>query len=143
MAVADGAWRLDGTSLDQAARAVERTRATDGVGDRSAEIVAFVADLADGVRAGEVEEALSLPDARRYLARLTRSGRITRVRRGLYALPESVSPQSQVSQPAEDSGQRDTGDSPMAGVCERCEYLADRLVGGRCESCAYPSDTDR
>ncbi|CAN5121059.1 hypothetical protein BH11ACT1_BH11ACT1_19310 [soil metagenome] len=77
-------WTLDGQELADAARKAAETRATVGLGDRSAEIVAYVNTQPDGVRAADVEQALELPDARRYLARLADSDRITKTGRGLY-----------------------------------------------------------
>lgn len=77
-------WTLDGNELADAARKAAEVRATAGLGDRSSEIVAHVNAHPDGVRAADVERALELPDARRYLARLAESGRITKTGRGLY-----------------------------------------------------------
>jgi len=77
-------WTLDGQELAEAARHAAEARATAGLGDRSAEIVAHVNAHPEGVRAADVENALDLGDARRYLARLADSGRIDKAGRGLY-----------------------------------------------------------
>lgn len=77
-------WTLDGHELADAARKAAEVRATAGLGDRSSEIVAYVNAHPEGARAADVEKALELPDARRYLARLAESGRITKTGRGLY-----------------------------------------------------------
>jgi hypothetical protein len=104
-----GLWQVDGDGLESAAAKAEQDRATAGLGDRSAEVVAFVGTHADGVSAGKVEAQFG-EDARRYLARLAKSGRIRRVAYGVYA------PVSQVSQcPTldEELGQRDTWDTHL------------------------------
>jgi hypothetical protein len=80
----DGAWTIDGATLADAAAAAVTARAVADLGDRSAEIVAYVATQPQPVSPKAVEEALSLPDARRYLARLADAGRLTKAGRGLY-----------------------------------------------------------
>jgi hypothetical protein len=97
--VADGfAWDLDGADLEEAAARAREARLTDGVSDRSAEIIAYVAANPPHVRAGEVEDKFG-PDARRYLKRLADSGRLQRLSRGLYtSVPSVPSSQSQVSE---------------------------------------------
>ncbi|MGH3125208.1 MAG: AAA family ATPase [Streptosporangiaceae bacterium] len=92
-----GTWTLDGPTLSAAAARAAAARATAGVGDRSAEIVTFVGEYQDGVRANEVEQKLGR-DARRYLARLAESGRLVRLARGLYAIPPSPVPTVPLSQ---------------------------------------------
>jgi len=106
------AWALDGPTLDVAALNAREQRLAAGLSDRSAEVIAFVAQYPDGVRAADVERELGA-DARRYLARLAESGRIHRAKRGLYTPVPSV-PVSQ-----EDNvihlGHRDTWDSDLGG----------------------------
>ena len=82
----DAAWQLAGQTLAEAAAAAAKVRATAGVADRTAEIVDFVAQHKDGVRAGQVELKLG-KDARRTLSRLADAGKLTRAKRGLYVLP--------------------------------------------------------
>ena len=104
---ADGCnWNLDGADLAEAAARARETRVSAGLGDRSAEIIAFVAANPPHVRAGEVEEKFG-PDARRYLKRLADTGRLRRLSRGIYtAVPsESVSHVSQVSHPQVSGGE--------------------------------------
>lgn len=86
------AWTLDGRDLAAAAAKSRGRAATAGLGDRSADVIRFVtaAENEDGVRASDVEQALDLPDARRYLARLVASGRLTRLARGVYGGPSST-----------------------------------------------------
>lgn len=46
---AQGSWTLDGEALADAARAAQDRRVTEGLGDRSAEIVGIVAEHPDGI----------------------------------------------------------------------------------------------
>jgi len=80
----DGRWTLDGNTLADAARAATQRQQTDNLGERSSEIVAFVTEQGRPVTPKEVESALDLPDARRYLARLVEGGRLARSGRGQY-----------------------------------------------------------
>lgn len=82
----DEAWQLDGQDLAQAAaKAVER-QATEGMSDRTAEIVAYVNQHPKGVKADDVAGALGIDkkQASVYLGRLYESQRIGRPKRGLY-----------------------------------------------------------
>lgn len=83
----DAAWQLTGQTLQEAAAAAAKVKATVGVSDRTAEIVAYVAEHKDGVKAGDVEKKFG-QDARRYLTRAVKSDRLARPKRGLYVLPE-------------------------------------------------------
>jgi len=91
---ADGAWTLDGSTLADAAQAALNAKVTEGVGERSAEILAYVAGQPEPVKPSQVEQALGLPDARRYLSRLADGGRLVKVGRGLYT-PVPTVPVSQ------------------------------------------------
>lgn len=125
-----GRWNLVGQSLEEAAQAAERVKVTAGVGERSSEILAYVAEHPDGVRAADVERALELPDARRYLARLADAGRIERPDRGLY---KALSPLSHVSHSHEETpGQWDNG-----------THGTQLLEGDSCIQCGtgIPADT--
>lgn len=112
-------WRLAGRSLQEAAASAATIRASQGVGDRSAAIVSFVAAHPDGVRASDVEREIGA-DSRRYLARLVDAGRLDRLGRGIYILPPSTPvptvPVSQVSGTGtgqQEMGQRDGWDAPI------------------------------
>lgn len=87
-----GTWSLAGGSLVEAESAARTIAATAGVGDTSAAVVEYVHQHPEGVRAAEVAEALGMPEARRYLARLSDAGRITKAGRGLYAPPITTVP---------------------------------------------------
>lgn len=87
------AWSLDGPTLEVAALNAQESRMSAGLSDRSAEVIAFVSQHPEGVRASEVEQKLGA-DARRYLARLVESGRLHRAKRGLYT-PVPTVPMSQ------------------------------------------------
>lgn len=105
------AWSLDGDTLELAALAARTARLTAGVSDRSAEVIAFVSEYPNGVRASEVEQHIG-QDARRYLARLVEAGRLHRPRRGLYMAVPSV-PVSQDN--VIPMGQRDGWDTHLEG----------------------------
>jgi hypothetical protein len=88
--LSDGcAWDLDGADLDEAAAGARQARLTGGVSDRSAEIIAFVADNPPRVTIDQVEEKFG-PNARRYLKRLADLGRLRKLSRGLYTSVPSV-----------------------------------------------------
>lgn len=84
-----GSWRLVGATLAEAAAVAQQARATADLGDRSAEIVAFVA-VAGTATAAEVDASLGMSNARRYLSRLVDSGRLNRSSRGVYTPVPSV-----------------------------------------------------
>lgn len=90
--VQDGTWTLDGSTLADTARAAQQAKAVAGLGDRSAEIVAYVAAHPQGVRAKDVADALGIAekDAGTYLLRAERTERIRRIERGLYGPVGSV-----------------------------------------------------
>lgn len=113
--VEGGQWALRGTSLADAARRAEQTRAAAGLGDRSAEILALVAEHPQGVAPKFVADALGLPDARRYLARLAEKGRLDRTARGLYCIPVPTVPMSQPSPSDGTQGQMGHGSCRACG----------------------------
>lgn len=81
-----GRWELDGSDLEAAARAATEARDSEGLGDVSVEILAYVNQRPDGVGPKEVADALGLngDTVRQYLGRLTETERIAKPRRGLY-----------------------------------------------------------
>jgi hypothetical protein len=85
-------WSLDGADLTASARQAATQRATDGLDERSRSVVAYVGEHPKGVKPGQVAAALDIDpaQARVYLSRLTESGRIVRVTRGLYTPVASV-----------------------------------------------------
>src|SRR5699024_3369914 len=72
LTITDGRWSIDGGSLETAARIAATREASEGLGDTSAEIVAWVNEQAEPVRAKDVAAALGISDhtARTYLARI-------------------------------------------------------------------------
>lgn len=87
LTVSDGSWTLDGSSLADAARAAQQAKATEGLGDRSAEVVALVGRNPQGIGPTALGTMLAIPasQAGTYLTRLADSGRIRKTGRGLYA----------------------------------------------------------
>lgn len=92
LTVSEGSWTIQGSSLVDAARAAQQAKATEGLGDRSAQVVQFVAEHPEGVRTAQVAAGLELPEAtvRQYLKRADDAGRIRRQERGLYTPVTSV-----------------------------------------------------
>lgn len=87
-----GRWELDGATLAEAQNAARGSEATQGVGDRMAELIAEVNRHPEGINAAELvillhEEASTV---RRYLRRATDAGRISSSKRGLYTPVTSV-----------------------------------------------------
>ena len=95
----DGAWSLDGDTLEEARANVRRRAETGALSDRSAEIIEFIRGRPAGAKAGEIEAKFG-EDGTRYVRRLAKSGRVSRAKRGLYVVsePSEVS-ESQVSGP--------------------------------------------
>lgn len=87
-----GRWQIDGNGLAEAADRAVTVRAATGLGDRSADIVAYVAQHPEGVMPKDVADALTVSndDAGKYLRRLAKSGRIDSPKRGTYAPVRSV-----------------------------------------------------
>jgi len=87
-----GSWSLLGSGLVEAAARAAQVRASAGLGDDSAAVVAYIAEHPLGVRAGDVAQHMGWPDTKTgsYLSRLLDAGRIVRPSRGLYAPVESV-----------------------------------------------------
>jgi AAA domain len=113
-------WQLDGNDLEAAAAAARTTRASAGLGERSAAIIAYIGRHPDGVRAEGVAAELGMEtnDARTYLTRLHDQKRVVRVQRGLYTPVASVA--SVASEPA-DTPQRHTNHTshtPVGGVVQ-------------------------
>jgi hypothetical protein len=79
-------WTLNGDGLADAAEAARSARATAGLGDRATDIVEAVAKLGQA-SPSDVADLLGMEpvSVRVYLGRLADSGRLVRVKRGLYA----------------------------------------------------------
>jgi AAA domain len=84
-------WQLDGHDLDDAARIARLRVATAGLGDRSADILALVAEH-PGIGPTDLGTALGIEPkhAGTYLGRLVAAGRIVKTGRGNYRLHTSV-----------------------------------------------------
>lgn len=85
-------WVLVGGSLPAAAEAATQRQLTEGISDRSAEILKTLAQHPDGIGPTALAAAhgMKAPEAGTYLGRLVDSGRARKVGRGLYTCVESV-----------------------------------------------------
>jgi hypothetical protein len=83
---------LDGATLAEAAYNAEQARATEGVGDRMADVITLVGQHPEGIGPTAVGFALGLEasTAGKYLVRAYDKGRIRRTGRGLYTPVQSV-----------------------------------------------------
>jgi hypothetical protein len=87
----NGLWELDGNSIQDAADAARKARATAGVGDRMAEVIEAVNAHPEGITPAALDALLpSLPNIRVYLRRALDAGRIQNPSRGLYTPVTSV-----------------------------------------------------
>jgi hypothetical protein len=82
-----GSWQLDGANLTEAANKAGQVKATAGLGDRSADIVAYL-QAHPGSGPTEIGRALDIEPNKvgTYLGRLAESDRIARSGRGKYKL---------------------------------------------------------
>ena len=106
-------WTSD--AAEDRARAAQTSAQTDGLGDRMAELVAYVNHHPEGVRTDEVQAALHLTrdDAGRYLRRACDAGRIERPKRGLYAPVRSVRSVRNLFAVPDETDTPDTSDTPL------------------------------
>lgn len=104
-----GHWKLDGSSLTEAASRAETVHAALGLGDRSSEVVEYVAEHPEGVTPKDVAEALTISndDAGKYLRRLASAGRIDKPKRGYYIPVRTV----RLSETDTPIGHSDTSDT--------------------------------
>ena len=105
-----GRWDLDGNGLAEAQAAAHRAQITTGLSDRSTEIVEFIAQHPDGVKAKAVAEHLGIDQdkVRPYLQRLERTGRILKPSTGLYTPVTGVTTVT--------AGRNDPGQNPVPGA---------------------------
>ncbi len=83
----NGTWTLDGDDLMDAAEKAYEHQAVINLGDRAAAIYQYVSTQDQPVYARDVDEALDMTNARRYLARMVDAGRLRRAQRGTYTVP--------------------------------------------------------
>src|SRR5260370_34672151 len=84
MCVDEGRWSIDGPDLEIAAERAEARRDTDGLADRSIEVLLFVNGRAETHPADLVELSIDAKQAGIYLSRLAKSGRISKLGCGAY-----------------------------------------------------------
>lgn len=113
-----GRWTLDGADLRDAAANLSERRATENLGERSADVVAFVNRNPEGVRAAEVAESLGIDasQARTYLSRLEQAGRIAKASRGVYTPVASVASVASGVSVATANATHATDATPVDGV---------------------------
>lgn len=92
MAMHEGTWSLDGDDLAAAAENARSRQEVAGLGDTTLGVLQFVRQHPDGARAADVRKEFG-GNADQYLKRLTDDGRLTRIRRGVYAATDSAYPQ--------------------------------------------------
>jgi hypothetical protein len=82
-------WRLDGTDLDAAATTATARKASDGLGDRSTEIVRLISQHPDGIGPTTLGQLIGVEakHAGEYLRRLASAGRVVKTGRGVYRSP--------------------------------------------------------
>jgi hypothetical protein len=113
----DGAvWELHGHDLAAAREKAQAVRATAGASDRMLDVVLYAYEHPEGIRRGDVAEALGLDpkQATVYLSRAVAAGRLRRADRGLYMPVISVT-----SLPP--------GDPEITGNTDNTSPEADRL----------------
>jgi RecA-family ATPase len=100
----NGAWTLEGGSLETAAKAAVARRAEIGLGGRSRDIIEAVSRRGEPVSPAVVGAELDMSNdaAGKYMRRLAEAGRIEKTDRGLYTLPAEVSECPNGSQPVSD-----------------------------------------
>lgn len=113
------AWVLEGGDLEKSAELGRAARitahATAGVGDRMAEIIAFVTGRSEPTRAKDVADHFGINEnsARTYLGRAADAGRIERTGRGAYIGVASVASVAFPGSPSSDaSSERNTSQHP-------------------------------
>ncbi|NLE82522.1 MAG: AAA family ATPase [Rhodococcus sp.] len=89
----NGTWTLDGGDLKAASAALVEKKQTENVGDRMTEVIKFVCARTE-TRSADLAEHLGIESnqARTYLSRAYDSGRIQRVRLGVYGGVAPVAP---------------------------------------------------
>lgn len=108
-------WGLNGDSIDEAKKNAYAIEKASGLDERSQQVIKFVDEHPEGVRAAAVAEHLGISQdqARVYLARMNDSGRIAKAGRGLYRSVSSVT--SVTSDPGLEPGRntRNTNNTPL------------------------------
>ncbi|GAA4863923.1 AAA family ATPase [Saccharopolyspora cebuensis] len=84
-------WRLDGANLDAAAATADTRKASDGLGDRSTEIVRVIGQHPDGIGPTKLGALIGVEakHAGEYLRRLADAGRVVKTGRGVYRSPRT------------------------------------------------------
>lgn len=92
-------WTLDGRDLTEAAERAKQREESGGVSQTSTDVIGFVRQAGpDGITAGAVADKFG-KDAYQYLRRQVDAGRLVKLARGRYAVPDT--PVSEVSEVSE------------------------------------------
>jgi hypothetical protein len=143
LTTSNGQWMLAGSSLREAAATAIKRRESGELGDRSLDVLAFVAGRPGGTRAADVAKHLGIDDnvAGNYLRRLHESGRITKAARGLYR------PVVEVVEVVESGTESTTSNTsttdPQTCACGSVLTTTASIRYGACQECRLLPDSPR
>jgi len=112
----NGQWNLDGDSLGEAAQRAQTARATEGLGDKSTEVINKISEHPEGISPKDLKILLShIPEGTidAYIKRAFDAGRIEKAERGKY-IP--IRTASSASLPSPETYTSDTSCSPLGGA---------------------------
>lgn len=123
------AWMLDGADLVGAAKQAAIRKESGSMSDRSADVLAYVRDHPEGVKAADVIEGVGIDasQARTYLGRLADAGRIRRASRGVYAPLPNPASNGVASVASVASGGVDPSDTQQSNACNTVGGQLDEL----------------
>lgn len=111
-------WELVGHSLEDARKAAEVAKITNGLGERMQDVIKVIADHPDGITAKDIKAKLPQVDnIDTYLKRAFESGRIARPQRGLYTPVTTVRSESL---PSKETDTTYITNTPPLSDCSEC-----------------------
>jgi len=134
-----GDWQLDGTTLAEAASAARSRHTEKDLSGSMADVLRFVGDHPDGVRAKQAAEKFG-GSAYQYLKRLHEMGRIDKLSRGIY-VPLVSEPSEPSEQQVNDPEKSDSADSGVSETPPTPAWLArrDRVTPNPRPDCRHPA----